>query len=313
VLVTGGAGFIGSNLVRTLVARGHSVSVLDDLSTGREANLEGVDAELHVGSILDDAALQDAAASASSIVHLAALPSVPRSIKNPLATHEANATGTLRVLEVARRRMAQVISASSSSVYGANPVLPKREDLRPQPVSPYAVSKLAAESYVSSYQRIYGLPTLPFRFFNVYGPHQAAGHVYAAVIPVFVSAALAGEPLVVHGDGRQTRDFTHIDSVVGALVEAVERRVTSVDPVNLAFGTRSTLLEVIDHLCAVLGHDVEVRHVEPRSGDVRDSQADVAALRALFPDVAPVPLRTGIESTVTWMRSELQRSGVGPC
>ena len=303
VVVTGGAGFIGSNLVRRLESEGVEVAVLDDFSTGYRTNLEGTQCRVWTGSILDSRMLTEVVSDAHSIVHLAAVPSVPRSVNDPLASHEANATGTLRVLEAARREGSHVVVASSSSVYGANPVLPKVEDLRPQPVSPYAVSKLAAESYALSYQRVYGLATLPFRFFNVYGPYQAAGHAYAAVIPAFVDAALRGEELSVHGDGGQTRDFTFVDTVTEVLAAAAIRRISSREPVNLAFGSRHSLLQVVDLLRSILNVDVSVRHVDPRAGDVRDSQADNHRLLELFPTIRPVPLRTGLTAAVRWMEA----------
>ena len=204
VLVTGGAGFIGSSVCRHLVATAgiERVVVLDDLSTGLPANLAAVgDVELLVGSILDEAALRGAAEDAGAIVHLAARPSVPRSIAEPVASHLANATGTIQVLEAARRTGAHVVVASSSSVYGATPTLPKREDLPTRPMSPYAASKLAAEAYTNAYAHSFGLPTLALRLFNVFGPRQPAGHAYAAVVPVFVDAALAGRAI----DGRWGR------------------------------------------------------------------------------------------------------------
>lgn len=303
VLITGGAGFIGSNLVRQLLDDGvEEVAVIDDFSTGFRKNLHGLEVELFEGSILDTELLDRAAVGASAIVHLAARPSVPRSIKDPVASHEANATGTLRVLEAARKVGAHVSLASSSSVYGANPTLPKSEDLRPMPISPYAVSKLAAESYALAYQAVYGLEVLPFRFFNVFGPHQAAGHAYAAVVPAFLDAALAGQALSVHGDGLQTRDFTFVNTVTEVLSQAARLRVTSPDPVNLAFGTRFSLLEVIALMEDVLGHTLAVDHIETRAGDVRDSQADSSRLKRLFPHVVPVGLREGIEATTAWFR-----------
>src|SRR5690606_26059571 len=204
----------------------------------------------------------------AAIVHLGARPSVPRSVADPVASHDVNATGTLNVLEAARRAGdVHVVAASSSSVYGANPTLPKHEDLAPRPLSPYAASKLATESYTLAWQHSYGLPTLAFRFFNVFGPLQPAGHAYAAVVPAFVSAALAGEPLPVHGDGTQSRDFTYVDTVCAVITDAVLRRVTSPEQVNLAFGSRTTLLEVIDLLSELLGEELPVRHTEPRVGD----------------------------------------------
>ena len=304
VVVTGGAGFIGANLCKTLLddPAVEQVAVVDDLSTGYRDNLAGLDRlEFIEGSILDPAALDAAVAGATAVVHLAARPSVPRSLEDPMASHEANATGTMQVLEAARRHGGcQVVLASSSSVYGANPTLPKREDMVAMPVSPYAASKLAAESYALSYGSSFSLPVLAFRFFNVFGPLQAADHAYAAVVPVFVSAALKGEPLPVHGDGRQTRDFTYVGTVAAVLADAVRRNVTSPRPVNLAFGSRVSLLELIERIEAQLGTTLERRHADPRAGDVRDSQADQSSLRALFPDVQPVPLDDGLRATIDW-------------
>jgi UDP-glucose 4-epimerase len=304
VVVTGGAGFIGSNLVRALadVRQFSEIVVVDDLSTGSLDNIADVPVSLRRGSILDVAFLDEAFAGAVSVVHLAAVPSVPRSIHDPIRSHHANATGTLMVLDAARRQgVSQVILASSSSVYGGNLALPKRETMRPMPLSPYAVSKLAAESYAVAFGACYGLSVLPFRFFNVFGPRQAADHAYAAVVPAFVSAALEERPLRVFGDGRQTRDFTYVGSVCAVVVDAVRRRVTSPDVVNLAFGTRTSLVSLVAELEGVLGRPLDVVHEPPRSGDVRDSQADNSRLRELFPAVQPCLLRAGLEATVAWM------------
>mgnify|MGYP002629303765 CR=1 FL=1 len=306
VVVTGGAGFIGANLCRALVQAEEvtEVLVLDDVSTGFWSNLDGVPVNRVEASILDVAALQDCVNGADSVVHLAARPSVPRSIAQPVPSHEANATGTMNVLEAARHAgNCQVIVSSSSSVYGANPILPKHEDLAARPMSPYAASKLAAESYTLAWQHSYEMPTLAFRFFNVFGPLQAAGHAYAAVVPAFVAAALAGEPLVVHGDGTQSRDFTFVDTVCSVLTDAVLRRVSSPEPTNLAFGTRTTLLEVIALLEELLERPLAVQFTETRAGDVPHSQAANDRLRALFPDVQPVDLRTGLTATIAWFNS----------
>jgi len=303
VLVTGGAGFIGANLVRRLLADGVAdVVVLDDFSSGFEANLIGLEVAVLRGSIVDPEILHRASRGVDAIVHLAARPSVPRSIADPVASHTANATGTLQVLEAARAVGAHVVVASSSSVYGRNPALPKSEDARPVPLSPYAVSKLATESYALAHQEVYGLPVLPFRFFNVYGPRQAAGHAYAAVVPVFIDRALRGEPLTVHGDGWQTRDFTFVDTVTEVLSRAVRHGITSPDPINLAFGTRYTLLDLIRLLETQLGTELEVVHRDPRPGDVRDSQADSRRLADLVPGIKPVPLAEGLAATLAWAR-----------
>lgn len=306
VVVTGGAGFIGSNTCRALLQgpRVDEVVTIDDLSTGDRVNLEGVGVELVQGSILDPATLDGALAGADVVVHLAARPSVPRSVVDPLASHHANATGTVQVLEAARRAgKPRLLVASSSSVYGANSTLPKHEGLTPMPRSPYAASKLATEAYSLAYARSFDLEVLAFRFFNVYGPWQPAGHAYAAVIPAFVDAALAGRALVVYGDGRQTRDFTFVDTVTAVLCDAVTRHVTSETPVNLALGTRTDLLTVISLLESILGRRLQVQHCAPRAGDVRDSQADHTRLTELFPDLLPVDLETGLRRTVEWFRS----------
>ncbi len=259
--------------------------------------------ELVEGSILDPDKLRLAMQGADAVVHLAARASVPRSLEDPVATHEANATGTLRVLEAARQAGgAHVVVASSSSVYGANRSLPAGEDLAPLPLSPYAASKLAAEAYSLAYARSFGLPVLVFRFFNVFGPLQRAGHAYAAVVPAFVAAALRGDALPVHGDGGQTRDFTYVGSVVRVLTEALERSVTAPGPVNLAFGGRASLLELARSLGDVVGAPLALAHGPGRAGDVRDSQADQRRLRALFPDVEPVALVDGLRATVDWFR-----------
>jgi UDP-glucose 4-epimerase len=307
VIVTGGAGFIGANLCRRLVEdpRVDAVVALDDLSTGFRSNLDGLDAELVEGSMLDPMLLDQLLADAQSIVHLGARPSVPRSVKDPLASHHANATGTIEVLEAARRAGdVQVIVASSSSVYGSNPALPKHEDLATRPLSPYGASKLAAEAYTLAYGTTYGMSTLAFRFFNVFGPLQPAGHAYAAALPAFLSAALAGEPLTIHGDGTQSRDFTFVDTVTEVITDAVVRRVSSEEPVNLAFGTRTTLLDMVGKIEELLGHPVERRHVESRAGDVPHSQAANDRLKVLFPDVKPVDLEEGLRATLDWFRTQ---------
>jgi UDP-glucose 4-epimerase len=304
VVVTGGAGFIGANLCRTLALEPSvdQIVALDDLSTGYRHNLDSIDRTTLVeGSILDAALLDDVLDGTDAVVHLAARPSVPRSMSDPMASHLTNATGTMEVLEAARRRgRTRVVVASSSSVYGANPALPKREDMATMPVSPYAASKLAAESATLAYGRSFDLPVLAFRFFNVFGPLQAPDHAYAAVVPTFLAAALRDQPLPVHGDGGQTRDFTFVGTVAAVLTDTVLRGVTSLDPVNLAFGTRVSLLELIEVLEKLLGRPLARDHGEPRAGDVRDSQADQSRLRSLFPSVEPVSLEDGIRATIEW-------------
>ena len=312
VVITGGAGFIGSNLAKAMLATGRysEVRVVDDLSTGYAANLDGVDVVFTEGSILDYETLVQVVDGVDSIVHLAAIPSVPRSVANPRASHNANATGTLNVLEAAREKgVEHVVVASSSSVYGSNPTLPKNEDDWTRPLSPYAVSKLATEGYAIAYQASYGMRTLLFRFFNVYGPGQAAGHAYAAVIPKFIDAALNGQPLEIHGDGKQSRDFTFVADVCAVIMSAVERKLAHPGPVNLAFNTNTTLLELIAEMEAQLGQDVAKEFTDPRVGDVRASQADAVLLRELFPDVTPRPLTEGLAATLEWYRGRIGQSG----
>ncbi len=307
ILVTGGAGFIGSNLCRRLVTEPTitEVRAIDDLSTGYAANLDGVPVELVEGSILDAGLVDKLVAESDVVVHLAARPSVQRSIDDPMATHRVNVDGTLNILEAARLRSTspQIVFASSSSVYGANPTLPKDEGLACYPRSPYAASKLSGEAYVLAYQESYGVPALPFRFFNVFGPLQPPGHAYAAVVPAFVDAALRGTPLSIYGDGQQTRDFTFVGTLVEVISNAVLSSRTSPIPVNLAFGTRTSLLELIELMEGLLGHSLIRDHQPLRAGDVRDSQADNSALRALFPEVVPVSLAEGLTATIDWMRA----------
>ncbi|WDZ87852.1 NAD-dependent epimerase/dehydratase family protein [Micromonospora cathayae] len=315
ILITGGAGFIGSNLARAALVEPavKEVTVLDDLSVGLRGNLDGLDVDLVEGSILDPAALDAAMAGREAVVHLAALPSVPRSLRDPVASHHANATGTLMVLEAARRHdVAHVLVASSSSVYGLNPELPKAELTWTRPLSPYAASKLATEAYALAHQASFGLPTLAFRFFNVFGPGQRHDHAYAAVIPRFVHAALRGEPVVVHGDGTQSRDFTYVGTVCRVILDALRRRVSHPHPVNLAFGSRASLRQVLDELGDLLGRPVERGYAPPRTGDVPHSLSDATTLRELFPDVVPVTRRDGLRATVEWMAGRLGVDRVTP-
>ncbi|WP_313356475.1 NAD-dependent epimerase/dehydratase family protein [Microbacterium sp.] len=310
IVVTGGGGFIGSNLVDRLLKESDGVReivVVDDFSTGSRENLRGMDVKVLEGSVLDAELMDRAIAGADSVVHLGAIPSVPRSVAEPFPSHAANATGTLTVLESARKHDAHVIVASSSSVYGANAKLPKTETDWTRPMSPYGVSKLATEAYAIAYNYSYGLPTLAFRFFNVYGPGQAANHAYAAVIPKFLHAALRGHALSIEGDGQQTRDFTFVDTVTETIVDAAKRRVVSQSPVNLAFGTRTSLLELIGIVETELGERVMREHTSPRVGDVRASEADPALVKELFPGILPTTLQNGVRSTLDWFRQRGER------
>lgn len=306
LLITGGAGFIGSNLAR-LALRSPEVDrvvVLDDFSTGRRANLRGLDVDLIEGSILDPRVLSQAIRGVDVVVHLAAIPSVPRSIEHPRPTHDANATGTLVVLEAARDNAVRHVSvASSSSVYGANTELPKRELSWTGPMSPYAVSKLATEAYTVAYAYSYGLSTTAFRFFNVYGPRQAADHAYAAVVPKFMQAIKTGAPLIIEGDGEQSRDFTFVDSVCEVLLASVLSPQPTMHPVNLAFGGRTTINELASMVIEISGATAaRVEHSVTRVGDVRASQADSSSMDTMFSDVRPVPLSAGLAATWEWFQ-----------
>ncbi len=304
LLITGGAGFIGSNLAKLALANGVEVTVLDDLSTGYRENIDHLDVKFIEGSILDVDLVRDALADVDSVVHLAALGSVPRSIKDPMGTHAANATGTLTVLDEARQAgVGHFVVSSSSSVYGLNPAMPKGEREWVRPMSPYAVTKLATEQYVLCYQQSFDMDTLAFRFFNVYGPGQRAGHVYAAVIPIFIDALLDGRPMPIHGDGTQSRDFTYVGTVCRVLLDASTRRVSHPEPVNLAFSTNTSLNQLVETIGEVTGRTPAVSYGEPRAGDVKHSQADNRVLRSLFPEVEAVPLVQGISETVAWFQA----------
>lgn len=307
VLVTGGAGFIGSNLVAYFNREDPNIElrVIDDLSTGRIENLSGLDVNFSKGSILDYELLRELMRGVDAVIHLAAIGSVPRSISAPRPSHDANATGTLNVLEAARENgIPHVVVASSSSVYGSNKALPKSEFDWTRPMSPYAVSKHATEGYTIAYGFSYGMKTLAFRFFNVFGPRQPADHDYAAVIPRFLDAAINGRPVTVHGDGLQSRDFTYVNSVCATIFDAVQRGISSLDPVNLAFGTNTTLMDLLGRIELALDCKVDVQHVDSRVGDVRASQSDGLRVRELFPSITPVDLDEGLAQTIAWFQSK---------
>lgn len=305
ILITGGAGFIGSNVARKALEAGHEVSILDDLSTGTTANIDLSRIRFIEGSILNEDHLAKACAGASAILHLAALGSVPRSIADPLKSHEVNSTGTLRVLEAARENDIQhVVYSSSSSVYGMNPALPKSEREWVRAMSPYAASKLAAEQYTLAYQQSYGLDTLAFRFFNVYGPHQRAGHVYAAVIPTFIQEIKDKRPIKINGDGETSRDFTYVGTVTDAVIYALEHRITHPEPVNLAFGTNTTLNNLVQEIESISGWKSRITHGPERPGDVRHSQADARSLKELMPKLRAVELKTGLRETIEWFKKD---------
>ena len=306
-VVTGGAGFIGSNIVHRLVALGHEARVVDNLATGRAENLEGLadGIVMYEGSILDAALLNEAFAGADYVLHQGAIPSVPKSVKDPAASNAANVDGTLNVLLAARDAgVKRVVYASSSSVYGDTPVLPKHEDMTPNPQSPYAVSKLAGEHYCCVFTRVYGLETVSLRYFNVYGPRQDPKSHYAAVVPIFTRRLLAGAAPTVFGDGEQSRDFTFIEDVVAANLQAAEAPGAAGAVVNLGCGERHTLNELIALLQELTGHDVAPEYADARPGDVKHSQADISRARELIGYDPQVSFEEGIRRTLEWYSPE---------
>ena len=305
LLITGGAGFIGSNLAAAALDDGHSVTVVDDLSTGR-ADAVPAGVRFVEASIEDTPVLTTAMAGVDAVVHLGPLGSVPRSVANPVRSHEANVNGTISVLEAARAAdVEHLVFSSSSSVYGLNTKLPKNERDWVRPMSPYAASKLAAEQYVLSYQTVYRLPAVVFRLFNVYGPGQRPGHAYSAVIPTFADRILRSEPVTINGDPQISRDFTYVGDVCAVLLDALSRRVTAPEPINLAFGRPTTLGQLIAALATITGREAETIIGPTRPGDIQHSLADGQRVTELFPSVIPTPLDAGLRETLAWVASVL--------
>ena len=306
VAVTGGAGFIGSNLVRILNEQNHEITVIDDLSTGLRSNLDGQNVTFHQISITDRDLLKSALKDVEVVIHLAARGSVPRSVKDPIATHWVNTVGTLNILEICREQNAHLIFSSSSSVYGANLSLPKNEKMWMQPLSPYAASKLSAEAFVSAYSSTYDLKTTSLRFFNVFGPRQRPDHEYAAVLPKWIWKILHKEPIELHGDGTQTRDFTYIDTVCDVIKYAISEKVCGPEVINLAYGNNISLNEVLEKLRERTG-SIEVRNMPTRVGDVKDSQNDPTFIKSLFPNIQPVNFDFAFEKTFEWLQSQANK------
>jgi UDP-glucose 4-epimerase len=315
-LVTGGAGFIGSHLALRLAADGHEVRILDNFATGRRSNVTRLaDAvELVEGDIQSYERVHNAVVACDVVFHLAALPSVPRSIQDPLTSHATNATGTLNVLLAARDAgVRRVVLASSSSVYGINPELPKTEAMLPAPISPYAVGKLASEGYCRSFAEVYGLETVALRYFNVFGPRQDPRSQYSAVIPRFISALLAGEPPTLFGDGEQSRDFTYVDNAVEANVLAMDAQGVAGETFNIACGERTTLNALVEELRDLIGSEVEPVQVAARTGEVRHSVADCSRAREVLGYEPRVGLREGLARTIEHFReSEVPAREIAP-
>jgi UDP-glucose 4-epimerase len=307
VLVTGGAGFIGSHIVQRMLDLDHEVVVLDNFSTGRRSNIESVLSEIdvHEGDVGNLEHVEQAVAGCDAVFHQAALPSVPRSIADPLSSHQANATGTLNVLVGARDAGARrVVIASSSSVYGSVPDLPKHESMPTLPMSPYAVSKLAAESYCRSWFDLYGLETVALRYFNVFGPRQDPLSAYAAVVPRFIAAYAAGEPPVIFGDGKQSRDFTYVDNVLDANIGALESPSAPGRVYNIACNDSVTLNELAHELRELMGAEARPVHAAPRPGEVRHSLASIDAARTDLGYDPKVSLREGLQRTIAAFEHE---------
>ena len=304
-LVTGGAGFIGSHLVEALLAQGHAVRVLDNFFSGKRENLAAVkgDVELIEGDVRDLDTCRKACAGIERVWHLAAIGSVPRSVANPLDTHNANATGTLHMLLAARDAGVQrFVFASSSSVYGANPVLPREESQHPMPVSPYANSKLAAETYVRQFASLYGLPTVALRYFNVFGPKQDPTSQYAAVVPRFFAALLAGKSPIIYGDGEQSREFTFVADCVHGSLQAGLRDDARIygEHFNIAAGRPTTVNKLLATVQQVLGTEIAAEYVPERPGDVRFSDASIAKAVASLAFKPSWSLEKGIQKTAAW-------------
>ncbi|HMD33349.1 MAG TPA: SDR family oxidoreductase [Vicinamibacterales bacterium] len=308
-LVTGGAGFIGSHLTEELVRRGHKIRVVDSLITGKRRNLEHIPGvELVEGDLAEMDVATRAVAGMEYVLHQAAIPSVPRSVKDPITSNRANIDASLNVLVAARDAgVKRLVYAGSSSAYGDTPTLPKREDMPTNPLSPYALQKLVAEQYCQMFTRLYGLETVTIRYFNVFGPRQDPGSPYSGVISLFSTALLENRQPTVYGDGEQTRDFTYVANVVDGVLRACEAPRASGEVINVACGTRISLNRLLETMKRILGTDgnaTRAIYKEPRAGDVRDSQADITKAKAILGYAPIVDLEAGLRHTLAWCRAE---------
>jgi nucleoside-diphosphate-sugar epimerase len=311
-LVTGGAGFIGSNMVDELVRRGHDVTVLDDLSAGKEENLAGVRSKIdfRIGNIIDLSAVQSACHGVDYVIHLAARTSVPKSVKDPLETNRINIDGTLNVLVAARdAKVRRFVYAASSSAYGETPTLPKIETMQPEPISPYGVTKYVGELYAQVFGRVYGLENACVRYFNVFGPRQDPTSQYSGVLSRFMLAILEGEQPVIYGDGEQTRDFTFIENVVDETLRACDANGASGKVFNGGTGVRITLNEVLKLLGKITGRKIQAKYDPPREGDIRDSQADISLARKMLGYEPRVHFEEGLKRTWDWYQRAYGEEG----
>ena len=306
-LVTGGSGFIGSHLCRKLLGEGHGVRVLDNLSSGKRANLSDVagDIDFHEADLRDEGVVQRAVKGVEYILHHAAVASVQTSVEEPLKEQQINSVGTLNLLEAARQAgVRRVVFAASAAAYGNDPRVPKREDMRPTPESPYAISKLAGEYYCGVYDRLYGLETVCLRYFNVYGPRQDPASPYSGVISIFAKRMLNGLIPLVHGDGLQTRDFVSVYDVVAANMLAHQVESARGQVYNIGSGRRSSLMDLLTALNSVLSSDIQAEFVEARAGDVRDSLADISKAQSDLGYRPSMDLQRGLREVIEWMRAE---------
>jgi nucleoside-diphosphate-sugar epimerase len=304
-LVTGGAGFIGSHLAQELLRRGHHVRVLDSLITGKRHNLAQIpEAEFLEGDIADLATCRKAVEGIEFVLHQAAIPSVPRSVKDPIGSNTANIDGSLNLLVAARDAgVKRLVYAGSSSAYGDTPTLPKREDMATNPLSPYALQKLVAEQYGQMFTSLYGFETVTIRYFNVFGPRQDPGSAYSGVISLFATSLIAGQRPTIYGDGEQTGDFTYIANVVDGVLRACESAQAAGEVINVATGRRISLNELLRVMNQIVGTRLEPIYLEARVGDVRDSQADISKARALLGYEPAIGLEEGLQHTLDWCRS----------
>ena len=307
-LITGVAGFIGSSLARELVRRGETVRGIDNFATGHRHNIEMLTGKIDFreADLLDEPALRDACSGIDYILHQAAIPSVPKSVVDPVTSHNANINGTLNLLMAARdARVKRVVYAASSSAYGETPTLPKREDMTPEPISPYAVQKLTGEMYMKSFYRVYGLETVSLRYFNVFGPHQDPTSQYSGVLAKFCTKMLRGEKPTIFGDGEQSRDFTYIDNTVegNILAATAPAREVAGKMMNLATGKRSTLNQTVEILRKITGYSGEVVYTEPRSGDIKHSLADIQLAQKHLNYKPLVDFEEGLRRTVEWYKT----------
>ena len=301
VLVTGGAGFVGTNLTLSLLEHGYEVKIFDDLSTGLKQNIPR-NAQFINASLLNTSKLNNAIKGCDVVVHLGARGSVPRSIKYPIATHDVNSSGTLNVLEAARSSGSHYIFSSSSSVYGSNMSLPKSEDMVLRPLTPYAASKMSGEALSLAYAKSYELPVSTFRFFNIFGPWQRPDHEYAAVLPKWISKCLKGDEIEVFGDGLQTRDFTYVGTVVNIILSCISKKILHPEPVNLAYGNNISLNQVLE-LMKLNFPTLNVKYLPPRKGDVLHSKNDPKLIKTLYPDIALDKFEVSLQKTIDWFKN----------